>query len=274
VEDHPNRKNDKTNSNSQSGCEEDYKSHNKAPSLAAKKDDADTLDFVVTEKNEEDREFVGGQKKFPGDNELDIQENSDLMEQEALSEDNYPEQLSTSKADKADFQPIGDSSPPPPPEPANPDDTLGHLPLETTTTDQQQVIKKLSPEEIKSIEKDLYNNNSYLTDREKEELISKMSKLNDSEGDKPSAKSVTPPSTDTFPETKPHLPLPKMALRGKGIAYFYKSFIQIVGNQELQAEDELCINNRCYELQPKKFNTKLIAGIGVTLFALLLFFIG
>jgi tetratricopeptide (TPR) repeat protein len=279
VENRSNLKSDRTSGDSEQSRKGNRNLSNEAaPSVEKAKDD-DDLEFVITEKNEDDREFVGGQKQFPDDdNKLGIEKTSDLMEKEALSVKGNGEQLPSSPSD---FKPIGETSPPLPQEPASSSPLYAPTaraavaqPSQETPAGQWERVKKLSPKEVESIEQSLYSGNSYLTDREKEELIKKMGKL-----DGPAShQSVTAPvkddPTDSSPETKSDLPKPKMAKKGKGIAYFYKNYIQIIGSQELRAEDELYINNRCYELNPKQFNTKAMIGVGAVLFVLVLFLIG
>lgn len=278
MEDHSNPKNDRTNGDSGQGRKDNHNFSNEAPPSAEEAKNDDDLEFVVTEKNEDDREFVGGQKQFPNDdNKLGIEKTSDLMEKEALSVKGNGEQFPSSPSD---FKPIGETSPPLPPEPASsspsyaPAGAAEAQPSQEPSAGQQERVKKLSPKEVKSIEQNLYGGNSYLTDREKEELIKKMNKLDGSAGDQSLTASMKHDLTDGSPETKTDLPKPKIAKRGRGIAYFYRNYIQIIGSQELHAEDELCINDRCYELKPKQFNAKIIIGVGAVLFALALFLIG
>jgi len=199
------------------------------------------------------------------------------MEKEALSVKGNGEQFPSAPSD---FKPIGETSPPLPPEPASsspsyaPTEVTEAQPSQEPPAGQQERVKKLSPKEVKSIEQNLYGGNSYLTDREKEELLEKMNKLDGSAGDQSVTASKKHDPTDGSPETKTDLPKPKIAKRGRGIAYFYRNYIQIIGSQELHAEDELCINDRYYELKPKQFNAKIIIGVGAVLFVLALFLIG
>jgi len=278
VEDHSNPKNDRTNGDSDQGRKDNHNFSNEALPPVEEAKNGDTLEFVVTEKNDDDREFVGGQKQFPNDdNKLGIEKTSDLMEKEALSVKDKEHKLPSSDSD---FQPIGETGPPLAQEPASssPSDAPAGVaeaqPSQEPPAGQQERVKKLSPKEVESIEQNLYGGNSYLTDREKEELIKKMNNLDDSAGDQSVTESMKHAPTNSSPETESDLLKPKMAKKGRGIAYFYRNYIQIIGSQELHAEDELCINDRCYELKPKQFNAKIIIGVGAVLFALALFLIG
>ena len=278
MENRSNPKSDRTSGDLDQGRKDNRNFSDETPPSVEKAKNDDDLEFVITEKNDDDREFVGGQKQFPDDdNKLGIEKNSDLMEKEVLSVKGNGEQLPLSPDD---FKPIGETSPPLPQEPASsspsyaPAGAAEAQSSQEPPASQQERVKKLSPKEVESIEQNLYSGDSYLTDREKEELIKKMNKLDGSAGDQSLTAPVKHDPTDGSPETKSDLPKPKMAKKGRGIAYFYKNYVQIIGSQELHAEDELCINDRCYELKPKQFNTKTMIGVGVVLFALALFLIG
>ncbi len=279
MEDHSNHKNDRTNGDSDQDRKGNRNFSNEAPPSAEEVKNDDDLEFLVTEKNDDDREFIGGQKQFlDDDDELSIEKNSDLMEKEALSVKDNGEQLPSTASD---FQPIGETGSPLSQEQAfsslSDTPTAGATesqPSRAPSAGQQERVKKLSPKKVESIEQSLYDGNSYLTDREKEELIKKMNKLDGSVGGQSETAPVKHDPTDGFPKTKSDLPKPKMVKKGRGIAYFYRNYVQIIGGQELRAEDELCINNRCYELKPKQFNAKIIIGVGAVLFALALFLIG
>ncbi len=237
-------------------------------------EETDDLEFVVTEKNEEDREFVGGQKEFSDSDEekLEIEQPEDLLEKDAQLDET---QLLSGNDDASQ---IGDTAPPLPPKP-----DYSHTPPEAQQTPPSphshpsNQVHKLSPDEVKSIEKDLYTSNAYLTDKEKEELIHKMDKLDNSH--QPTKKTSSPPpspakETSLSPQEKSDLPPPQMAKRGKGIAYFYKNYIQLVSSQELHINDEMTINDRLYELRPKKLNTKVFAAVAVVFFAVILYAVG
>lgn len=281
MEQNPDHKTDQTKGSSGRAQEvnPNLKKEANRPSDEATSDDA--LEFVVTEKNEDDREFVGGKREFSTDHDdLGIESPRDLMEKEALSaKEKAAGPIPTSAAD---FEPIGPSESPPPPEPnysrslddSSPE-TAEAWTLEQNQAGQEEKVKKLSPQEVKEIEKNLYGGSPYLTDQEKEQLIKKIDKL---EGPDSNAAISTPKQhspSKASREAKSGLPPPTMAKRGKGIAYFYKNYIQVMGNQELYPGDDLHINDRCYELNPKQFNRKAIIGGAVSiLFAFALFLVG
>ena len=116
MKDRSNQKNDGMNSSSDPDREDNRNSDKEPSTPSGETKNDDDLEFVVTEKDEDDREFVGGQRAFPDkDDDLGIEQPSDLMEKEALSTKDHPEPIPSSTND---FQPIGATSPPPPPQQA------------------------------------------------------------------------------------------------------------------------------------------------------------
>ncbi len=126
-------------------------------------------------------------------------------------------------------------------------------------------IKKLSEEEIKEIESNLYNKNDYINDREKSALMEKISSVNPSDPEPFSNSPIQPPTKeDNNPEPKivkdnleNNLPKPQISKKGQGLAFFYKNYIKIEGSQKLHPEDEMIINNRNYVLKPKNLNKNI-----------------
>jgi len=241
-------------------------------------EDNDKLDFVVTEASPDNHEFVGGQKKFPDESDnLGIESNSDLMEKEAQSQTD-PDILNPNlTSENNDLSPIGDTAPPLPPEseyPVNNEQTASQ-PEESQMSPNG--IKKLSPDEVKDIEKKLYGENSaYLNDKEKTELINKLDNINEPFGNAP----IEPPKKKQSDPVKPVEEIksdfepPSMAKKGKGVAYYYRNFIQVMGSHEIMPDEELILGQRTYELKQRKFNTKIGIAASVVLFAIILFAIG
>jgi tetratricopeptide (TPR) repeat protein len=242
----------------------------------------DDLDFVVTEATADDRDFVGGKNEFAESREdLGIESTSDLMEKEAQSYS--PDALDNTDA-RVDLGPIGDSSPPLPPQADVSDQSQPPVQQEKSpaapTGDEPASgeIKRLSPEEVKSIEKNLYGeNNLYLSDKDKTELARKINGVEEPFGagpiEPPKKRKPKVPAT-LKEETASDLPPPTMSKRGRGIAYYFRNFIQVAGSQEILPNDELVIGNRSYELRPKHFNTKIGIGAAIGLFAIILFLVG
>jgi len=239
----------------------------------------DALEFVVTEKETDDREFVGGKREFSTEHdELGIETPSDLMQKEALSAKG---KTVNSAQRSADFQQLDQSETLPPSESGShhyqdnsPVETEEAWTSEKNQQGKEQKVRKLSPEEVKEIEKNLYGGNPYLTNKEKHNLIKKIDNLENPAPQSSNTETSRPDLTDVPPDAESDLSPPKMAKRGKGIAYFYKNYIQLVGNHEFHAGDELQLHSRCYELKPKQFNTRSIIVAGALVFVLLLFLIG
>ncbi len=250
--------------------------------------DDDDLEFQVYESKSDDREFVGGQQDFEAGskpNDLGVQRPEDILEDEAAQ----PAPLVPDPLD----EPIGQSAPfIPTPEPYEPEPPASSAdfsdlraddkPEEPEVDTSPSGIKKLSEEEVRAIESNLYQGSGYLSDTDKRDL---MDKLDDRE-QLFNATPIVPPKKTEKPEVSPltvkkineeiddSLPSPKMANRGKGVAYFYRNFIQLQGSQHLLADDELVVGGRLYELRPKTIDRKFLIGAAGFVFVVLLFALG
>ena len=193
------------------------------PSENAREADGDDLEFIVTEKDTDDREFVGGQSQFKNDDdELGIETPGALMEKEAQPSGDDSNKLQLETDD--DFRPIGETTPPSPPEPAGESVDTDQSPI---TIGQGQSPAKAA--EISATAKDESGNGEpYLTDREKEEFIKKMRQFNQSPDEKPAGAPAEQLSNGSPPQEKPDLSTPQMAQRGRGVAFFYKNYVFIL----------------------------------------------
>jgi len=240
----------------------------------------ESLGFVVKEATADSREFVGGQcaGAKPLSDELGVETTTDLMQQEAERDD-------VSAA--ADFftvpqsRPIGDSSPPPPPPSFGPDEVVEDPPTSAghpeskaeQSNDSGDSFKRLSEEELKAIEQNLYGKNSHLRDQEKSDLVTKL----DSQKFKTTPSDSLEARERSEDESSPkNVPLPDigkgkapMAKKGTGVAYFFRNYIQIVGRQSLIANDLLTINGREYILKPKQIKTGYLIGGAAVAFTIL-----
>jgi len=233
---------------------------------------------MVKETTADSREFVGGQSEGakPVSDDLGVETTSDLMQQEAERED---------ASGSSDFfavtqhQPIGDSSPPPPsyndaaPTPEPPKATEKPDPKAADVTESENSVKKLSEEELKAIEKNLYGSNSYLREQEKNELSKKLDSEEFAATPDNGFAEETPKAVQ---EERKKTPLPDfgprkppMAKKGAGVAYFFRNYIQIVGRHSLIANDVLTINGREYILKPKQLKTGYLIGGAAVAFTVL-----
>ncbi len=241
----------------------------------------DDLEFVVEEKTTDGCEFVGGQRQFPSEEtELKVESTSDLMEQEA--------------AIRAQDSPTSPELPSEPPDlvkertayPASSDAVsptslagsasaeADQKPTPGSDPGRDKGIKKLSRQEIATIEKSLYSSGAYLTDREKEELMHKLGEYKTPSAGLPGP---TPgPDGPSGPSSEPrgNGTGPRMADRARGIAYYYKNYIQVTGRRDLRLVQEMSIDHRPYELRPKRFNRKAVLAAAGILFVALLFAVG
>lgn len=183
---------------------------------------------------------------------------------------------------------IGDTTPPNPYE----TNTSAPQPATNNLSETNGSIKRLSDDELKKIEKNLYKNDSELiSKKEKSSLISKIENaqkddqpLFENEPIKPPPKAEVDSSVDIKEATKEasaaidSVPKPQIAAKSRGIAYFYKHYIELVGSQVLHPDDELIINTREYILKPKKIQPKymyvgIAAAFVICLIAIGSFFI-
>ncbi|MBU8933047.1 MAG: tetratricopeptide repeat protein [candidate division Zixibacteria bacterium] len=235
----------------------------------ANNDDKDTMDFVITEAAEDDREFVGYTDDAPADKDSneDIVPKNDM---DPSQETEAPDEIS----------PIGQSSPFLPLDSDNPNTEDS---VSGSQTDDEALsgapsdkLQKLSDEEVKNIEANLYAGDPYVGDREKAEIIDKLNETSEPFGNTP----ITPPVRDNEASPsadssdKDGLPAPKMAERGRGAAYFYRNYIELLGSQELHAGDEMTIDSRAYELKAKRIDPRFKYGGMAAAFAVILVMIG
>lgn len=253
---------------------------NPTPKYTSPEED-DDLEFVVTEAHQESPDLVGQAKPAAGknDDDLGVQSNADLMENEAKSD--YSGRPEEHESD-LEHTPIGDTAPPPPPV-SDYENNYEPAPITQPTSEFQppenDPIADREPEKPSSPTETDIPEPAYLSDEEKRELISKIENTSPPPDDRPFGNQpIQPPKKAGKPvapsEIDADLPKPAMAKRSRGIAYFYKSFIQLKGDQQIREHDELIINDRLYLLREKKLSPKLLAAIATPIFVLILFLIG
>jgi len=238
-------------------------------------DDTGQLDIVVTEVPADDREFVGGDK-------LGVEDSKDQPGPGQETSDN-----SGSINKLLDYDPIGVSEPTLPPaadysdetrskEEYKPEPVLEHSKStsdkpEKAAAEVDSKLQKLSDEELKKIERNLYGKNVRLADEEKTKIRSKLNELDTPK--EPEEDDSNVPETDKKPLLGGLGENPKAA-RSKGKAYFYKNYIQLMGRHHLTRHDELTVNGREYHLQPKKLNSALLYSSIAGAFFIVLFIVG
>ncbi|HVP06500.1 MAG TPA: tetratricopeptide repeat protein [Candidatus Acidoferrum sp.] len=229
----------------------------KVPAETNETPTADTdLDFVVTEAHEEQRELVGGvkPKDKPADD-LGLRSSAELME------DSATENLNDTAPQRVPAYTAPEEEPATQPEPPTPED--------------KNRIRKLSDAELKSVEKNLYGSRTYVSEKDKRDLMKNVTPPSPAYSSEP----IVPPKkavgqAPVNPELKSDLPTPAMAKRGRGVAYFYKNYVQIQGDMELHDQDELTVNERAYVLRKKHLNSKLSLGLMIGGFAVVLLIVG
>lgn len=195
---------------------------------AGKSEDSDDLRMEVTEASAE----TTSRPRPQADDDLGIRSGSALVTQ---WQDDEPEASTSPTAQTGKIEQ--------PPEPA-----------ETVTG-----VKKLSSNEVKTIEQKLYPTGKFITDDEKQRLIQNMSLLDSGKVKKPERVPAYRPGSVAATDNA-DLPKPTMAKRGRGLAYFYRNFVQFSGETDFREHDEITVNERTYTLRRKKLNPRIVTG--------------
>jgi tetratricopeptide (TPR) repeat protein len=233
-------------------------------------DDIDeSKDFVISESLDNGIDLLNDNKQSLQqlDDDLGIKSNADLLETEAISDVKI-------EPEDEDNGLIGQSWPP----------VASYL-----DQDENDNIKN---ENTGNIEKPKLTFDSQIESNERKELENKLFNFEKSNG-KPNTQK--PPMLDKeIKEEKPKVepekiidvkpvvkktvePItskPKITPKSRGIAYFYKNYIELVGKQPLYAEDEIEVNNRYYVLKPKKVRPSFLYGGLTAILILSLILIG
>ena len=233
-------------------------------------------DFVVTEAvGAGDPQFVGIEssrdKSRNPEDDLEIKTTANLLDDEACGAGHLPDQRPKSV-------PIGESAPPVPTiSEYNEADTQkkGAAQLSSNGNEKPE-IKKLSKEELADITRNLYGtnesapgrpesstkrNNGFETGREPVAMAASALAAADQNGIRP----IEDPALAAGIQ-KTH--------KVRGVAYFRKNFIQVMGNPYLHIGDELVINEKRYLLKPKKISRNMAIGFFAAILAILLFLVG
>jgi Tfp pilus assembly protein PilF len=134
--------------------------------------------------------------------------------------------------------------------------------------DEKPGVSRLSAKEVESISKNLYGNQSFLSEQEKRDLLKKVDAST-----RPSLPQPNPAASSGDPVDRDS-PRSKSAKRVRGIAWFYRNWIQVVGENDLREHDEIIINDRPYLLRKKRFSPKTVIVALSPIAAVLLFFVG
>ncbi len=210
----------------------------------------DDAKFEVTEAHDDQRDLVGGSGRVSRRHELDIEDEASITSRQTnnRSKAPAPEQFSRDPQDVQSSDAVAVAA--------------------AATVVDKNAISKLSAQEVEAISKNLYGNNkSFLNDREKRDLLKK----NDSSHQSGHASNSEPPIANSDPGDPNR---PRMAKRTRGVAWFYRNWIQVVGQNDLRDQDEIVINDRPYLLRKKKFSPKFIIAAISPIAAVILFFIG
>lgn len=227
--------------------------------------DDDDPGFVVTEAESNKAEFVGSYRPSSDDDErLGTQSSVELMlsQAEAGGEIEPPDvEVNAAKQQTGGQRSSGSSG------------NHSASDAQLSQVDKQR-IRKLSREELKSVEKGLYSSSSYLTEEEKLNLVKHMSALEsiprkDSPAQPRSSESVIKTATAEIDQSKTNA-----GRRGRDVAYFVRNFVVLRGDIALHDQDELTVNERIYLLRKKKLSPKMTLGLAGATFGFALLIIG
>lgn len=186
------------------------------------------MQIEVTDKFDDNSDRISGNLNRPADDELGIRTSAELLEAQADTDS------SSADEDRLDA-------------------------TQDVPTNKPNSKSKLTADQIKSIEKNLYGSAAYVSDRERERLLQKV------------AETRKPSSNQNLDAMANDLPRPAMAKRGRGVAYFVKNFVQLQGEVTLHEDDELLINDRAFVLRKKPLTPRTVITVGAVAFVLIAF---
>jgi Tfp pilus assembly protein PilF len=217
----------------------------------------DDMRFEVTEAHDDPRDLVGGAKRQNQRDDLGIEREADIMA--GQTRNNRGTAMSDVHSKALDDEQVPMHSAAPPPTPAQQQTAAG-----AQTPEDKNGMKRLSAKEVESISKNLYGNQTYLSEREKLDLLRKVD---------PNAKPNAGGPAQSGESAEQDPLRPRMAKRVRGVAWYYRNWIQIVGEQDLHEHEEIMLNDRPYVLRKKRFSPKVVIAAVAPIAAVLLFFL-
>ena len=202
---------------------------------AAKPVEDDKLEFTVSEAHDSKEDDSSSYSARPAKDGLGVQSSAEWLQGQADDDISSPIQ--------------------------NPSDiATGKIAAETSEAamTESQKVRRLTQQEVESIEKKLYAKGSYLSEVEKAALLKKM------------ASGTTERTSDPSAGKPGDLTRPAMAKRGRGVAFFMKNYIQVGGDVELHENDEIIVGDRPFVLRKKRLTTRTLATVGAGVFMLLM----
>ncbi len=218
--------------------------------------DDENLEFEVTEKETDDREFFGDTGK------LEIEGPNGSYDNENAVDPQLEKELEPNDEELELIDGIGSGF--------KKEEITQEIISENFDNEKSRQLKKLSPDEIKDIEKKLYKNETQVNNKQQSnDKLFGNNPITPDEIDEPNFKSD---NTDNEPTLD--MPTPMMAEHGRGVAFFYKRYIELVGSHELHSNKDIIIGKKAYELRPKQINPKILIGSAAGIFVVLLIIIG
>ncbi|MEP0829225.1 MAG: tetratricopeptide repeat protein [bacterium] len=232
------------------------------------------VDFVVTESGHTSApELIGLDRKKDlksDDEEFEIKSTASLLDDEAVT----PDAATTPFKGENDL--IGESAPPIPPVVAATDELKKPAETAEQSKDKEKKdFKKLSQEELEAVNRNLYGphvpeGKQAKSTSERGELSEKLRKNIDELTERQKANEGGIKAIDDPAQNGAVLKTHKV----RGVAFYRKNFIQIVGNPYLHNGDELTVNEKTYILREKKISRNMAIGIFTGILAVVLVIVG
>lgn len=242
-----------------------------ATASATTKDD---MAFEVAEAHTVDREFVGGETEFDSPTDRISDQAADGTSEAVLAEDRVDPSAYT--GDPEQQQPLGCSTPA---LPLDDHEAIGgsDTPAENHADHARTAplaIGKSIPSSCDKSDTDGHPRSKHQKAETAGESASARQTRNPREAyGSPTPGRETDPATELPPpaaDTGSSLPQPTMAGLGKGKAFYYRNFIQLVGRHELRPNDQMELHGRTYALRPRRISPKVIMVAAASVFVLLL----
>lgn len=216
----------------------------------------ENLEFKITEKETDNYEFISDTDK------LEVEGPNGSYDNENAVDSQLEKELEPDEEELELLSGIGSGF--------KEEKNSQEIVSENPDNEKTKGFKKLTSDEIKEIEEKLYKNETQLDDKQQSK--------NRLFGNDP----ITPNKKDEqtnkklIDDSEPSLdiPSPTMAEHGRGVAFFYKRYIELVGSHELRPSEDIVVGKKTYELKPKQIDPKILIGGAASIFVVLLIFIG
>lgn len=218
-------------------------------------------DFEVTESAADRAESDATPRLRPRtSDDLGLQSSAEMIQ-----DLNRPDKESETDFSSLGSDKTGQSSPSPTGQPLAPGTVVG-----------ADGLRRLSADQVKSIEKNLYGSTkNYLSEDEKSNLLKTVRAAEETSHNGP-ATPKNPKANGVSTELRAGSSgaISTGPKRSRGIAYYMKNYIQVRGDLELRDNDEIQINSQSFLLRRKRLSPKVMLSLAGAGFAICLVIIG